>query len=170
MDDEPIIRPVQRRDLAAVARIYAHYVVHTAATFETTPPTEEELAARVDAVTALGLPFLVAEIGGSVLGYAYCAPFRPRRAYRFTAEESVYVAPEARGRGLGVLLLERLLDRCAAAGIRQVIAVIADTGDPSSVRLHRRCGFVEAGRLAGVGHKHGRWLDTILMQRSVGDG
>ena len=153
--------------MAAVTRIYAHYVLHSLATFEVTPPDEVELGGRIEAVGRLGLPFLVADGGGEILGYAYGAPYRPRPAYRFTVEESVYVAPEARGRGVGRLLLMRVLDACAAAGMRQALAVIADTGDPASVRLHERCGFSIAGRLAGVGLKHGQWLDTILMQRPL---
>lgn len=166
-DSGTAIRPVARSDLAAVARIYAHYVLHTVVTFEVTPPDEEALAARVDAIAERGLPFLVAEVDGEVLGYAYGAPYRPRPAYDCTVEESVYVAPQARRHGVGRLLLEGVLEACTAAGMRQVIAVIADTGDPASVRLHERCGFAVAGRLFGVGHKDGRWLDTILMQRPL---
>jgi phosphinothricin acetyltransferase len=166
-DSGTIVRPVAPSDVAAVTRIYAHYVLHSLATFEVTPPDEAELGGRIEAVGQLGLPFLVADGGGEILGYAYGAPYRPRPAYRFTVEESVYVAPEARGRGLGRLLLGEVVDACAAAGMRQAVAVIADTGDRASVRLHERCGFSVAGRLSGVGVKHGQWLDTILMQRPL---
>ena len=116
------------------------------------------------------LPFLVAEAGGTVAGYAYASPWRPKPAYRHTVEDSVYLAPGQRGRGLGRLLLESLLTGCADAGVRQVIAVIADSGDPASVALHRACGFAETGRLSQVGYKHGRWLDTVLLQREPQPG
>ena len=153
--------------MTAVTRIYAHYVLHSLATFEVTPPDEAELGERIEAIGRLGLPFLVAARDGEIMGYAYGAPYRPRPAYRFTVEESVYVAPEARGRGIGRLLLTHVLEACRAAGMRQALAVIADTGEPASVRLHERCGFSVAGRLSGVGLKHGQWLDTILMQRPL---
>jgi L-amino acid N-acyltransferase YncA len=160
------IRPAEERDLAAVQRIYAHYVERTQATFEERAPDVDELRRRVAAVRERGLPYLVAT-ADAVLGYGYCTAYRTRAAYRRTVEDSVYVAPEARGRGIGRALLERLLADCAAAGVREVIAVVADTGDPASVALHARCGFREAGRLRGVGSKHGRFLDTVLLQRSL---
>jgi L-amino acid N-acyltransferase YncA len=123
-----------------------------------------------DSLAGRGLPFLVAETGGAVTGYAYASPWRPKPAYRHTVEDSVYLAPGQRGRGLGRLLLEALLTGCADAGVRQVIAVIADSGDPASVLLHRACGFTDAGRLTRVGFKHGRWVDTLLMQRALEPG
>lgn len=162
-----LIRDAARPDFAAVAPIYAHYVLHSTATFEVAPPSEEELAARAGAVTGAGLPFLVAEDRGEILGYAYAAPYHARPGYRFTVEESVYAAPEARGRGVGRALLDAVLQRCAAAGVREVLAILVDAGDPASTRLHERCGFRAVGRLTGVGYKHGRWLDTVLMQRSL---
>jgi L-amino acid N-acyltransferase YncA len=164
---KPLIRDVARPDFEVLASIYAHYVLHSAVTFEVTPPTAEELASRAEAVVGQDLPFLVVEVDGDVLGFAFCGPYRSRPAYRSTVEESTYVAPQARGRGLGRLLLAGLLERCRAAGVRQVVAVIADTGDPASIRLHEACGFRVAGSLRGVGYKHGRWLDTVLMQHSV---
>jgi phosphinothricin acetyltransferase len=161
------IRPAQERDLAAVQRIYAHYVEGTQASFEERAPDVGELRRRLAAVRERGLPYVVAVEDDAVLGYGYCTAYRARAAYRRTVEDSVYVAPGARGRGIGRALLERLLADCAAAGVREVIAVIADTGDPASVALHARCGFHEAGRLRGVGSKHGRFLDTVLLQRSL---
>ncbi|HEY7918714.1 MAG TPA: GNAT family N-acetyltransferase, partial [Streptosporangiaceae bacterium] len=121
-------------------------------------------------LTERKLPFLVAEAAGTVAGYAYASPWRPKPAYRHTVEDSVYLAPGQRGRGLGRLLLESLLAGCADAGVRQVIAVIADSGDPASAALHRACGFADAGRLTQVGFKHGRWIDTVLMQRELQPG
>jgi phosphinothricin acetyltransferase len=175
----PIIRPVvpESSDLAAVTAIMAHYVEHTVATFTEIPPSAEEWAQRHAELTALGLPFLVAETGGAetggaetggeVVGFAYAAPWRPKSAYRYTVENTVYLAPGVTGRGIGAALLTELIDRAAAAGCHQMIAVIADTGSPASARLHRRLGFVDAGRLHAVGFKLGRWIDTQLMQRDL---
>lgn len=165
----PIIRPVApgSSDLVAVTAIMAHYVEHTVATFNETPPSAGDWAQRHAELTAQGLPFLVAETGGEVLGFAYVAPWRPKSAYRYTVENTVYLAPGATGRGIGTALLAELIDRAAAAGCRQMIAVIADTGSPASAQLHQRLGFVDAGRLRAVGFKHGRWIDTRLMQRDL---
>lgn len=154
-------------DLAAIAEIYAHYVLTSVATFELDPPDAEEWQRRFDGVVGLGLPFLVVERDGAVAGYAYCAPWKTRPAYAGTVEDSVYVAPAAIGTGCGTELIGELLDACAATGIREVIAVIADTGSPASVALHRRFGFAEMGRLRNVGYKHGRYVDTVLLQRSL---
>ncbi|KRE34602.1 acetyltransferase [Mycobacterium sp. Soil538] len=161
------MRAATSADIGAVADIYGHYVRSGVATFEVDPPTCEELASRFGTVTAGGLPYLVAEIDGHVAGYAYCAPWKTRPAYRFTVEDSVYVAPHAIGRGVGGALLDALLEHCASAGIRQVIAVIVDSDPTGSLNLHRRRGFADAGRLSAVGFKHGRWLDTILLQRAL---
>jgi phosphinothricin acetyltransferase len=163
----PVISPADPADLGAVARIYAHYVTDTVVTFEETPPTVADWRARHDDLAARGLPFLVATVDGEVAGYAYAGPWRPKPAYRHTVEDSVYLAPGFTGRGLGRALLAAVLDGCAAAGMRQVVAVIADTGSDASAALHRRLGFAHAGRLTAVGHKHGRWVDTVLMQRAL---
>jgi phosphinothricin acetyltransferase len=163
-------RRVTDRDIAAVAEIYAHYVRHSLATFEEQPPGTADWQHKRDELAARRLPFLVAEDGGRVTAFGYASPWRDRPSYRYTAEDTVYVAPDATGRGLGRLVLEALVDECAGAGIRQLLAVIADTGLPASVALHRACGFTEAGRLRGVGYKHGRWIDTVIMQRALDRG
>jgi phosphinothricin acetyltransferase len=164
------VRPAVRADLGAVAGILAFYVTNSVATFEEDPPGLAHWQQRLDGLAERGLPFVVAEAGGVVTGYAYASPWRPKPAYRHTAEDSVYLAPGQRGRGLGRRLLESLLTGCADAGVRQVIAVIADSGDPASVALHRACGFADAGRLRRVGYKHGRWVDTVLLQRELQPG
>ena len=161
------VRAADRDDLPAVAAIYAPYVAHTVITFETEPPDGAAWATRFDAVAERALPFLVAESGGEVVGYAYVGPWKERAAYRHTVEDAIYLAPGSTGRGGGRLLLDALLEAATAAGVEQVVAVIADAGDPASVRLHARCGFREVGRLERVGFKHGRWVDTVLMQRSL---
>ena len=161
------VRAAEAGDLPAVAAIYAPYVERTVITFETESPDAGAWAARFDAVTARGLPFLVAESGGAVVGYAYAGPWKERAAYRHTVEDAIYLAPGATGRGVGRALLDALLRACANAGVQQVVAVIADSGDPASTCLHTRCGFREVGRLERVGFKHGRWVDTVLMQRSL---
>ncbi|GAA3195083.1 N-acetyltransferase family protein [Streptomyces ramulosus] len=165
---QPVIRPAVPADLGAVAEIFAHYVRHTVITFEETPPSVAAWHRRLDDLTAERLPFLVAELAGEVVGYAYAAPWRPKPAYRHTVENSIYLAPGRTGRGLGGALLKALLTACARTHVRQMIAVIADTGIDTSVALHRRFGFTDAGRLVAVGHKHGRRLDTVLMQRTLG--
>lgn len=163
------VRSVGAEDLSTVADIYAHYVLNSVATFEEVPLTQDGWRRRLEAITAEGLPFLVAEVDGKVMGYAYGTRWRPRPAYRHTVEDCIYIAPEAVGRRIGTRLLQALLAGCEAAGRRQAIAVIVAGADPASVALHRRCGFTEAGRLTAVGFKHDHWLDTILMQRSLGD-
>jgi L-amino acid N-acyltransferase YncA len=165
-----IVRPATAGDLDSIAGIFAHYVTSSVATFEEVPPTPAQWGQRLAALAEDHLPFLIAEVEGTVAGYAYASPWRPKPAYRHTVEDSVYLGPASRGKGLGRLLLDALLTACATAGVRQVIAVIADGGDPASAALHRACGFTEAGRLSGVGYKHGRWIDTVLLQRAVGHG
>ena len=167
MGDAPTIRPARLSDLPAVGAIYGHFVTATVATFELDPPDQHAWSHRFRAVAEHGLPFLVAGLDGEVGGYAYCTPWKPRPAYRGTVEGSIYVAPWASRRGLGTALLGALLSACSAAQVREVIAVIVDTGDPASAELHRRHNFVQAGRLNGVGFKHGRRLDTLLFQRSL---
>ncbi|WP_426513886.1 GNAT family N-acetyltransferase [Dactylosporangium sp. McL0621] len=162
------VRPAGAGDLAAVAAIYAHYVTETVATFDETPPAAEAWHARLDDLGSRGLPFLVGEAEGRIAGYAYAAPWRPKPAYRHSVEDSVYLAPGWGGRGFGTALLRGVLDGCAQAGMRQVVAVIADTGSEASAALHRSAGFTEAGRLTGVGYKHGKWIDTLLMQYTLG--
>ena len=159
-----VIRPLSAGDLAAVAGIYAHYVTGSVATFDEVVPSVADWEAKLAGIRERGLPFLVADAAGEVLGFAYASPWRPKPAYRNTAEDTIYLAPGGTGRGLGRRLLTALLDGCREAGVRTVVAVIADSGDPASAALHRRAGFREAGRLAGVGYKRGRWLDTVLMQ------
>ncbi|HKV18160.1 MAG TPA: GNAT family N-acetyltransferase [Mycobacterium sp.] len=164
---ESVVRPAAASDLDSIAEIYAHHVLTGVATFELEPPDAQEWRRRFDAVADSGLPFLIAEFDGAVVGYAYCAQWKSRPAYRHTVEDSVYVAPDAVGRGVGGRLLDALLAGCADAGVRQVIAVIVDADAGASRAVHRSRGFVDAGRLTAVGFKHGRWLDTLLLQRSL---
>ncbi|MDE2560607.1 MAG: N-acetyltransferase [Sphingomonadales bacterium] len=157
-------------DASAIADIYGHHVLHGTATFETVPPTNVEMAARLDKVLFGGWPWLVArDASGAVAGYAYAAPFRDRPAYRFTCENSIYIAHDRRGQGIGKALLAALLGGSQACGFRQMIAVIGGA-EPASVALHAACGFVETGRMRAVGRKAGRWLDTLYMQRALGEG
>ena len=156
-------------DAARIAEIYAHYVATSTATFDEVAPDAEQIAERITAAADAGLPFVVAERDDNIDGYGCLSAYRRRTAYRFTAETSVYVAAEARRSGLGKVILERLIAGAGDAGLRELIAVIAVTEDPSSVALHRACGFRDAGLLTHVGFKHDRWLDTLIMQRSVSD-
>ena len=165
--DDAELRAVTSNDIGAIRDIYAHHVLHGTGTFELTPPDESEMAARIDAVTSAGLPFLVAAERGNVVGFAYAGPYRSRPAYRFTLEDSIYLRPEATGGGLGGRLLQALLDRCQALGVRQVIAVIGDSANVASIRTHEKCGFVRVGTFRAVGWKFDRWLDTVLMQREL---
>lgn len=151
----------------AIAHIYAHHVNHGTATFEIEPPDSSEIERRWSDVTAKGLPWLVAEDGGEVVGYAYAGSYRPRLAYRHTVEDSVYVRADRLGAGVGRLLMPALIDATQACGMRQMIAVIGDSGNQASIHLHRRFGFEDAGLLKDVGFKFGRWLDTVFMQRSL---
>lgn len=169
-DPSPVIRPATPADLPAVRAIYADAVLSGCASFELEPPDAAEMAARYDKILSAGLPWLVAEVDGRVLGYAYAGPYRPRPAYRFTVENSVYVAPDAKGRGLGRRLLDELIAAVAALGYRQMIAVIGDSANAASIALHAAAGFDRAGLLRSVGWKHGRWLDSVLMQRDLGSG
>ncbi|MEU6401501.1 N-acetyltransferase family protein [Streptomyces sp. NPDC046985] len=162
-----VVRPVRRHDLTAVAAIHRHYVLHSVATFDEVPRPLEDWERRADDLAARGLPFLVAEEADAVVGFAYAGPWRPKPAYRHTVEDTVYLAPGATGRGLGSALLGALVDACAAAGARSIVAVIAEPGGEASTALHRRHGFTDAGRLTGVGLKHGRTLDTVLLQRTL---
>jgi len=167
---QPAVRAAVPADAEQVAAIFAHYVATSLATFEEVAPTAPDWRRRLDDLTRRSLPFLVADAdgGGSVCGFAYASPWRPKPAYRYTVEDTVYLSPGHTGRGIGSALLGGLLAGCVSAGARQVIAVIADTGSDASAALHRRFGFTQAGRLSGVGRKHGRWIDTVLMQRDLG--
>ena len=171
MTEEPVlIRPAQHTDLPAIAEIYRWNVLHGTGTFELEPPDLADLAHRWEDVRAKGLPWLVAQCGSVVSGYAYANHFRPRRAYRFCLENSIYLANDMRGRGLGRLLLAELMARCTAAGARQMLAVIGDSDNLASVALHRSMGFESIGIMKSAGWKFERWLDVVLMQRSLGDG
>ncbi len=165
------IRVASETDLDRITEIYADAVRHGTSSYELEPPTRAEMAARFSTLVAGQFPYVVAEDDGALLGYAYAGPFRPRPAYRFIVEDSIYIAPEAKGRGIGRLLLRRLIDDCTTLGFRQVLAVIGD-GSPSSasVRLHAALGFVTTGTLVGTGYKHGRWLDTTIMQLAINGG
>ena len=166
----PLIRPSSDADLDAITRIYTHHVLHGTGTFETTPPTTTEMAARRADVLRKGLPWLVVEENGVVLGFAYGNWFEPRPAYRFSVEDSIYLAPEASGKGLGRALLAELLAALERAGVRRVMAVIGDTANLGSIGVHRALGFEPAGSIPACGWKFGRWLDIVFMQRSLGAG
>ncbi|MBX3653650.1 MAG: N-acetyltransferase [Ramlibacter sp.] len=166
----PHIRPSTDNDVAAMTAIYAHHVLHGTGTFETTPPTESEMAGRRADVLSKGLPWLVVEDDGHIVGYAYCQWFKPRPAYRFSAEDSIYLAPAAAGRGLGRALLAALIEQATAAGVRKLIAVIGDSANAGSVGVHRALGFSEVGLLKSCGWKFGRWLDVVLMDKFIGEG
>src|SRR3954468_9206157 len=165
-----LVRDARAADMAAVQAIYAHHVLHGLATFEEVPPSVEDMAARRAAAIDAGLAFLVAERAGEVVGYSYASSYRPRPAYRHTLEDSVYVADGLAGRGIGAALLAALLARCELGPWRQMIAIIGDSGNAASIALHRRYGFAPAGTLHAVGFKLGRWVDTVLMQRTLGPG
>ena len=165
-----IIRAATEADSAALAAIYGHAVLHGFGTFEEDPPSREDMEARRRNITGRGLPYVVAEEAGRVLGYAYASPFRPRPGYRFTAEDSVYVAPEAAGRGIGRAVLAEVLKSCEALGLRQIVAVIGDSGNAASIALHRSLGFLDAGVGRSLGFKHGRWVDIVWMQKPLNGG
>ena len=165
-----LIRPSTPADLPAITAIYGWNVLNGTGTFELEAPDEPEMARRRDDVLSKGLPWLVAERGGVVLGYAYANHFRPRRAYRFCLEDSIYLADVAKGQGLGKLLLAELLARCEAAGARQMLAVIGDSANAGSIGVHRALGFEPVGVMAAAGWKFERWLDVVIMQKSLGLG
>jgi L-amino acid N-acyltransferase YncA len=165
-----IVRDSTEADAASLAAIYGHDVLQGFGTFEEVPPTAEDMLQRRAAVLAWGLPHLVAERDGKVLGFAYAGLFRPRAAYRYTVEDSVYVAPDAFGRGVGKAVLSEVLARCEAMGLRQVMAVIGDSANAGSIGLHRSLGFQHAGLCRSVGFKHGRWVDTVWMQKPLNGG
>jgi phosphinothricin acetyltransferase len=157
-------------DVAACAAVYRDAVRNGTGTFELDEPDDAEMGRRRAAILDQGLPWLVAERGGEILGYAYASQFRPRRAYRFCVEDSIYLAPAARGQGVGRLLLAELVARCEALGIRQMLAVIGDSANAGSIGVHRACGFQHTGTFAAAGWKFERWLDVVMMQRRLGQG
>ena len=164
------IRDARRADFPAIAGIYADHVRSGTASFEIEPPGADELVRRWETVRARSLPFLVALRGGAVRGFAYAAPYRPRLAYRYTVEHSIYVGRDAGRTGLGSRLIEALIERCTARGYRQMVAVIGDSANRASIDFHARHGFRPAGVLPSVGHKFGRWIDSVLMVRPLGEG
>ncbi|TPM30190.1 GNAT family N-acetyltransferase [Mesorhizobium sp. B2-3-4] len=165
------IRAATEADLDTITEIYADAVTHGTASYELEPPGRVEMGTRFASLTGGGFPYLVAQKDGAVLGYAYAGPFRPRPAYRFIVEDSVYVAPDAKGQGVGLKLMQGLIAAAEAAGFRQIIAVIGDGhADSASVKLHEKLGFRHSGRLEGSGYKHERWLDTVFMQLSLNGG
>ena len=166
----PLVRPAVGADVPAIRDIYAHHVLEGLSTFEETAPDVAEMARRLDFITARGLPYLVAESAGAVRGFAYAAPYRSRPAYRFSVENSVYVAPDATRRGLGRLVLADLVGRCTALGYRQMVAVIGDSANAGSIGLHAAMGFRQVGVIRSPGFKLGRWVDTVIMQRALGEG
>src|ERR1700690_2866279 len=164
------IRPAKTSDIPAITRIYAHAVEHGTASFELTPPNKAEIARRMSDLTDKGYPYLAAEINGALAGYAYAGPYRARPAYRLTVEDSVYIAPDRHRRGIGRALLAALIEATAARDFRQMIAVIGDSGNQAgSIGMHEALGFRHVGILQDVGFKHGRWLDSVLMQRALVD-
>lgn len=165
-----LIRPAFFTDAEALAAIYGHHVLHGVGTFEEVPPSAEDMAGRLSAVAEYGLPYLAAELDGALAGFAYAAPFRARAAYRYTVEDSVYVAPDRIGRGIGKALLEAVISRCEGLGLRQMVAVIGDSDNAASIGIHRACGFQQAGTLTGVGFKAGRWVDVVMMRRPLNGG
>jgi phosphinothricin acetyltransferase len=167
---KPSIRSAKISDIPAITRIYAHAVERGTASFELEPPTEAEMAKRMQALLDGKFPYFVAEIDGKIAGYAYASLYRTRPAYRFTVEDSVYVAPDMHRRGVGKVLLEKLIEDCTAKGFRQMIAVIGDSDQAASIGVHKACGFEPAGNLKNIGWKFGKWLDTPLMQLALGPG
>ena len=164
------VRDATEADMPAIQAIYAHHVLHGLATFEEVPPSVAVMTERRASVLRAGLPYLAAQFDGQVVGYAYATAYRPRPAYRHTIEDSIYVANGLGGRGVGVALLQALIARCERGPWRQMLAVIGHSGNTASIALHRRCGFEPIGTLHAVGFKLGRWVDTVLMQRALGDG
>ena len=170
MSGDVEIRSSNDGDIAAIAAIYRHHVLHGLASFEDVPPEPNEIARRRREIVARGLPYLVAERSGRVLGYCYAAPYRPRSAYRFTVEDSIYLEGVERGHGLGRALLATLIERCTELGYRQMVAVIGGSDTWPSIRLHAGLGFARIGTLPAVGFKFGHWVDIVLMQRALGTG
>ena len=163
------VRSARPADLPSIAAIYAESVENGVASYELVPPSLGEMAKRFETITSQGYPYIVAEDAGRIIGYAYASAFRTRPAYRWLVEDSIYLQPEARGKGVGRMLLDELVRRCTELGFRQMLAVIGGA-HPASVAVHRGAGFTECGRMTATGYKHGRWLDTVLMQLALGSG
>jgi L-amino acid N-acyltransferase YncA len=163
-------RPAVLADIPAITAIYAEQVLYGAATFELVPPDEAEMMRRMAALTEGAFPYVIAERDSRIVGYAYAGPYRPRPGYRHTVEDSIYIACDCRGQGIGGVLLRLLIEQSTALGFRQMIAVIGDSQNMASVRVHAAAGFVPAGTFRSVGYKHGRWLDSVHMQRPLGPG
>jgi phosphinothricin acetyltransferase len=164
------IRPATEADLPAITAIYVHAVRFGTATFEIDPPDLAEMTRRFQTLDDGQFPYLAAELDGAVIGYAYAGPYRPRPAYRFSVENSVYFDPKAQGRGIGKLIMQELIMRCEQRGFRQMVAVIGDSANVASIGVHRATGFRMIGTCENVGFKFGRWLDTVMMQRDLGEG
>lgn len=165
-----LIRPVTLADLPTIHAIYSYNVLHGTASWELAPPDEAEMQRRMQTVLDHGYPYFVAEVDGQVVGYTYASSYRPRVGYRYTVENSIYVANGVQGRGVGRQLLSTLITACAAQGFRQMVAVIGDSQNLASIRLHESLGFIHVGLLPNIGFKFGRWLDSVLMQRQLGEG
>lgn len=164
------MRPARPEDLPEIHAIYAHHVLRGLASFEESPPTLDEMRSRYEESLRRGLPYLAADLGGTIAGYGYCGFYRPRSAYRYCLEDSVYVREDITGRGVGAAILAELIRRCEALGYRQLIAVIGDSAYNASIALHASLGFLRVGTLRSVGYKHGRWVDSVIMQRPLGRG
>jgi phosphinothricin acetyltransferase len=165
-----LVRPAAATDIPAIAAIYGPAVLTGTASFEVDPPDEAEMLRRFEAITGAGYPYFVAEVEGRVAGYAYASAYRTRPGYRFTVEDSVYIAPDEQGKGVGRALLERVVARCRDDGFRLMIGVIGDSANFASITLHRRLGFRFCGTIHGVGYKFGRWLDSVVMELPLGEG
>lgn len=166
---KPIIRPATVEDIPAVQAIYAHHVLHGTGTFEVDPPSNESMQSRFLTLTSRSYPYLVAEVDGEVIGFGYLGPFRERSAYRHTVEDSIYLHPDKRGKGVGNKLLTALVDTGTKLGFTQMIALIGDSDNRASVAVHARCGFETTGTMRQVGQKFDRWLDVVIMQRTLGE-
>jgi L-amino acid N-acyltransferase YncA len=166
----PTVRPAEAADIPAIAAIYRPAVIEGTASFELDPPDDVEMLRRFTAIIGAGYPYFVAELGGRVVGYAYANAYRTRPAYRFTVENSVYIAPDMQGKGVGRALLGELIAACTAKGFRLMIAVIGDSATYASISLHRRAGFRFCGTIHSVGYKFGRWLDSVIMELPLGEG
>jgi L-amino acid N-acyltransferase YncA len=164
------VHPCAESDIEAIQAIYAHYVATNLATFELEPPTARQMLERRAGILGGGYPYLVARLGGEVVGYAYASAYRSRPAYRHTVEDSIYVAPGHRQAGIGSALLRALIEQCEALGFRQMVGVVGNSANTGSLRVHEALGFTRVGTLASVGYKFGQWVDTVLMQRALGEG